>query len=263
VAVYPIDVHGLTNIQSQGIDASTSNIDSMYPEIGLERSSNIQAQTTGSMEFLASATGGRAYYNTNNIALGIRSAIEDSSSYYMLGYYVDQHVKSGWQTIAVKVREKGANVRARDGVFIKRDSSDDTTEGDAELRAAVQSPVDYTGLRIDVKWTDIAEPQSKTQGKKKIGFELLLPAGSATLDGDHFNLELLAVARDLQGASKAELSQTITGHLTAENQAKLRNNGFTYRNSAVLAPGRYLVRFVVRDQISGQIGSVLAPLTVP
>ena len=74
----------------------------------LERSSNIQAQTTGSMEFLASATGGRAYYNTNNIALGIHSAIEDSSSYYMLGYYVDQQrVKSGWQTIAVKVRQKG------------------------------------------------------------------------------------------------------------------------------------------------------------
>jgi hypothetical protein len=172
-------------------------------------------------------------------------------------------VKSGWQTIAVKVRQKGASVRARDGVFIKRDTSDDTTEGDTELRAAVQSPVDYTGLPIDVKWTDITEPQSKTQEKKKIGFELLLPPGSATLDGDYFNLELLAVARDLQGASKAELSQTISGHLTAENQAKLRNNGFTYRNSAVLAPGSYLVRFVVRDQISGQIGSVLAPLTVP
>lgn len=35
-----------------------------------------------------------------------------------------------------------------------------------------------------------------------------------------------------------------------------------FRNALELAPGKYTVRFVVCDNVTGKVGSVIAPLTV-
>ena len=44
--------------------------------------------------------------------------------------------------------------------------------------------------------------------------------------------------------------------------ASIRNTGVGFNYDLELAPGQYAVRFVVRDNVSGKIGSVTAPLTV-
>src|SRR5580704_247500 len=41
---------------------------------------------------------------------------------------------------------------------------------------------------------------------------------------------------------------------------KIKAEGIFYRNALELLPGMYQVRFVVRDNLSGRIGSVSAPL---
>src|SRR5262249_4595825 len=38
--------------------------------------------------------------------------------------------------------------------------------------------------------------------------------------------------------------------------------GVTYHNTMVLSPGQYTVKMVVRDNLSGKVGSLSAPLTV-
>ena len=43
---------------------------------------------------------------------------------------------------------------------------------------------------------------------------------------------------------------------------KIKAEGMIYKNALQLLPGTYQVRFVVRDNLSGRIGSVTAPLTV-
>jgi hypothetical protein len=51
-------------------------------------------------------------------------------------------------------------------------------------------------------------------------------------------------------------------HLTAEQLATIRQKGIGYRGALELAPGEYNVRIIVRDSLSGRIGSVAAPLKV-
>jgi hypothetical protein len=49
-------------------------------------------------------TGGRAYYNSNDLVKSFRDAVSDSSEYSMLGYYLDRSkTKAGWRKLAVKV----------------------------------------------------------------------------------------------------------------------------------------------------------------
>jgi hypothetical protein len=48
----------------------------------------------------------------------------------------------------------------------------------------------------------------------------------------------------------------------AASMDKIRADGILYQNALELPAGDYQVRFVVRDNLSGRIGSVSAPLTV-
>jgi hypothetical protein len=42
----------------------------------------------------------------------------------------------------------------------------------------------------------------------------------------------------------------------------VKANGVDFRNSRDLAPGKYTVRLVIRDNVTRKVGSVTAPLTV-
>jgi hypothetical protein len=47
-----------------------------------------------------------------------------------------------------------------------------------------------------------------------------------------------------------------------EKMSAIREKGMAFKEALDLAPGKYTVRFVVRDNLSGRIGSVGAPLEV-
>lgn len=54
----------------------------------------------------------------------------------------------------------------------------------------------------------------------------------------------------------------MTGSLTGAQMAVLREQGISFQNTLELRPGQYTVRVVVRDNATGKVGSVTAPLTV-
>ena len=58
------------------------------------------------------------------------------------------------------------------------------------------------------------------------------------------------------------MGQKVDAHLSPEKLSSIRKNGVAYSGFLDLAPGEYTVRFVVRDDLSGRIGSVAAPLKV-
>jgi hypothetical protein len=54
----------------------------------------------------------------------------------------------------------------------------------------------------------------------------------------------------------------IDGQLKPDVAKHLVAGGIKFDSMMMLAPGYYNVRFVVRDNISGHLGSVTAPVTV-
>ena len=58
------------------------------------------------------------------------------------------------------------------------------------------------------------------------------------------------------------VGKQVEAHLSAENLAAVRQKGIFYNGALDLAPGEYTVRFVVRDDLSGRMGSVAATLKV-
>jgi hypothetical protein len=158
------------------------------------------------------------------------------------------------------------HVRARSGFFVQKTDSNPASEEQLrkqEISLAMASPLDFTGVAVTAALGN--ETPATTDGKKKVPFKLELPANSITVDAadnNHVVLDFFAIARDPAGKTVAQVGQTVVAHLKPETLVKVQQSGTTYSNVLELAPGEYSVRFVVRDVLSGRIGTVSAPLRV-
>jgi VWFA-related protein len=256
IAVYPVDVRGLENPTL--MDAS---IGKTPPRAYVTRQMLKHQDSLDTFRSFADMTGGKAFYNTNDLAKGFRDAAQDAASYYMLGYYLDQNERPGWHRLKVDVHHSGATSRARNGFFVEDNADPQLRKND--LEEAEASPLDFTGLPLTVRWD--SRIRVGNSPKTKLDFEVLLPANALEIDdsdANHLSFDVVAVAKLPDGTGAGETGQTVASHLKPETAEKIRKNGMNYRGFLELPKGSYTVRFVVRDNLSHRVGSVAAPIEV-
>jgi VWFA-related protein len=259
VSVYPVDVRGLFG-NSPAADGATRG--SMTGQALGTKASNrswLQSSMIGTLQDFAAMTGGRAFYNGNDLATGFKRAVQDSTSYYLLGYYLDTHnTKPGWRKLHVKLQGKDVEVRARSGFLVTNATMNPRLTQQADIGFALLSPFDSTGIPLSVNWRGTLPDGDR----KKVAFVMHLPVNGVTLEANNsYNVDFVAEAVK-DGSPPNHVGSTAKGALTAEALAKIKTDGIVYGNSFDLPPGDYQVKFVVRDNLSGRIGSVTAPLTV-
>jgi hypothetical protein len=224
-----------------------------------------RANTMNAMEQLASSTGGKAYYNTNDLADCFKRAVDDSSSYYLVGYYLDtKNTKPGWRKLKVSLRDKGrekeVEMRARSGFFVTNATVNPDVQRKKDLDFAVLSPFDSTGLPMTVRWLGTSPDGTN----KKVQFGLQLPSNALTLGPKNllaFDYSAMAYTTK-DGKQANSMEKTIQGNIADDRVTQLQAQGLGFKNELSLAPGAYTVRFVVRDDVTGKVGSVTAPITV-
>jgi len=259
ISLYPVDVKGL-----QVVTVPNASVRNPGANFG-RRMMWKQLDTQATLQTFASMTGGRAYYNSNDLAKGFREAVNDSSQYYMLGYYLDHSkTKSGWRKLAVRVKRDHTEVRARNGFFVTNATTDPDKNRNNDISSALQSPLEYTSLPLVAHWGKI-EP-GKQSDKKRVNFEIHLSADSGVIneaDSNHAVLDFAALAVTPDGKRVGQpVGQKVDAHLTADKLSVVKKQGIVYRDFLELAPGEYTVRLVVRDDLTGRTGSVAAPLKV-
>ncbi|MCC7418017.1 MAG: VWA domain-containing protein [Acidobacteria bacterium] len=107
VAIYPVDPRGLAGSEfdiDQRVAAST---DAQY-----------LSSTIDTLRVLADNTDGRAIVNSNDLSVGLKQIVRDSSAYYLLGYSSTLAPSDGkFHEIKVRVKRQGVQVRARNGYW--------------------------------------------------------------------------------------------------------------------------------------------------
>jgi VWFA-related protein len=265
IAFYPIDARGLVTT-GQSVAGSPRPIVTSRRMPRMETALNDQRNDTFSTMFtFANMTGGRAFTNTNDLNQAIASADNDSGSYYQLGYYTRHDgAKPGWRKLAVKVKRSGVQVRARTGYFVVKETPESAEQVRIrDIAGALNSPFESASYHISVRWT--GQLPSDDSGKKTVKFSVMLDKDSVTLDdtdANHLDVDILAVAHDAGMNVVGRVAQKLQGHLAVDYAKKILATGLQYPNQFVLAPGHYVVRFVVRDNITGRTGSLDAPITV-
>jgi VWFA-related protein len=259
IALYPVDVKGL-----EVVTMPSASLSKPGKNFGRNASWR-QLDTQATLQTFATVTGGRAYYNSNDLAKGFRDAVNDSAQYYILGYYLDRSKpKSGWRKLGVKVKREHSDVRARGGFFVPDANINPENGRKTDVSSALQSPLDFTSLTLVARWTKV-EP-GKDPAKKRVNYEMRLAPEAGVIneaDNNHLVLDFAALARTPEGKPAIPpVGQKVEAHVPAEKLSTIRQQGVVYRDALELAPGEYTVRFVVRDDLSGRTGSVAAPLKV-
>lgn len=263
MSIYAVDLRSLV---PNNFDASspsstmTHGYDVGVP--GFDRASEAKWQvndSTTTLQLFATNTGGKAFFNSNDLIRGFHEAVDDDSHYYIVGYYVDsKKSKPGWHKLSVAVGDKNARTRSRNGFFLGSDS-----DPHEDMHLALTSPLDFPGIPLRVSWSG-AQVEAAA-GKKKVQFDLVMPQNFAVIDDadqNHVAVEIAAVVRNRNGDVVAELSQKVDRRLSTEALQQIRDHGMTYRASFQLPPGEYIARFAVVDALGNRAGSVSAPVKV-
>jgi VWFA-related protein len=251
IAVYPIDLAQQDN--------------PTYVDVGInDPTYRLSRPMTKQFIFdsFAAYTGGTVCSFRNDLDSCFKKAVDDSSQYYLLSYYARPVEKSTWRKLHVKVNGDGLHVRARTGFFSLGAEAGEDEKRKMDVALAVVSPVEYTGVPMTVRWTDAGKPGSA--GKKKYGFEVKVAPHALTIDDvddNHLKLDVIALAQNSAWETISDATQTVEAHLKPEHAQQVQNSGFRYTGTLELPPGTWTVRFMVRDALSGRMGTVRAAIT--
>ncbi len=262
VSVYPVDVRGLVSRGGGGNRETYIDVQNMgtFGRPATGDPNWLLNSSLDSMRMFAEMTGGRAYLNNNDLATGYRRAVDDSSSYYLLSYYPDHHKTApGWRKLQVKVAREDVEVHARTGYLVTNATTDPRKTHDADLRFALSSPFDSTAIPLTVQWLGKTPDGDRT----KVGFVMRLTTNGVIDEADQnrFDIDFLAQATKAS-STPVQAGQSVKGTMQPDVLAKVKKEGIYYTSVLDLPSGDYQVRFVVRDNLRGKVGTVSAPLTV-
>ena len=234
-SLYSVDLRGLVNPGAFSADIPR------FSEHWVQNQNNWNTNTITTLQLFAAATGGEAFYNTNDIALSLDRATRDSGSYYLLGYYRSaKDAAPGWRELKVSVRKKGVRVRARSGFFVSHGPAPSLDD----LQMALTAPLEFTGIPLAFKWTGTS--RTANADEKQNSFELAILPASNLVSGPNENqvsLQFVAIATDADGKLKAQFSQPIESTLSTADMKLIREKGFVYKGQFRLPTGEYTVRF--------------------
>jgi VWFA-related protein len=254
IAVYPVDARGLMTNPKFSAEArkAPSVRPSLAPPIG------VKDQQT--MQEVASRTGGLAFYNTNDLAKAIHSAVEDSQVTYTIGFYpTDDSFDGKFHKVDVEAPSKsGVKLRYRKGYFDVAEKPEDDKSRQVELRDAVWSPIDATSLGIVAN----VKPGATDPSTIDISLKIDHSAIGLTQDQGRWQgrLDILFVQRNDQGQEFGGLDDKVNLNLTQATYSSLLKDDLAYHRVVARAAQARLLRIVVRDAASGAMGSVTVPL---
>ena len=249
MAVYPLEVTTLTN--------PAYNPASVSGRRALRYRRPLRVGNTDNLELFANMTGGRYCPYASDIKQCFHEATDDSGDYYMLAYPIDSnHIKPGWHKIKVKLLKGDYQVRARSGYFVAEPRKEKNPEqrADADVAMGLTAPMDYTELPFSVHWVSKANAGLKDS----LRFRYNIAAANINEgENNHISLGFAALATNSKGQPLGQFSKIMEGDLSPEMAAGVRNKGLSFDGSIDLPPGSdESVRFLVRDNLSGKMGSV-------
>ena len=281
IAVYPVDARGLVGEPGATFTGRDRGGNLMTgPELAGELAdrANLLTDSHGAMQEIAEQTGGRAYYNRNDIDRAVALAIADGSSYYALAYYPENKNWNGkYRKISVKVARPDVHLRHRKGYVASDLVRSDEPKGQAkrEVETALFDPILQTmiglegGLVVQAE-KSVAVPLpaqtraslSSVQPKTRVGFKVDPQTISfeQTSDGLHaFSVELVATAFDENSKTCGQTSQTVTGKLKPESYRKLMQQGLVLITELETERPFTRIRLLVRDNRTGLMGTLDVP----
>ena len=218
------------------------------------------------MAEIAQDTGGRAFYDHNNLAAAVEAGVADGNSYYTLGYYPKNKNWDGqFRKINIKAERKDIRLRYRSGYYAI-DSLQLTGPVDArpeksrvqELVQAIKEPLPATGVTF---WAHLIPPRA---GDSSTYVEFLVDSKTIsfaeTALSHDCNVDFATFTVDSNGKLSDTVVKNVAMSLTASQYAAVRKKGLPFRLQISSRPEHGNLRLAVRDNRTGLLGTLIIPV---
>ena len=265
LAIYSVDVRGLQAIVPGG-EAKSASLrgTGVYSGQSMVKAydSNFASQET--LVTLSADTGGRAFLDTNDFQPAFAKIQEDTSFYYLLGYHSSNPARDGrFRRITVQVKSRpGVKLDFRRGYYAPADFQHSTKE-DRERQLQEQ-------LQSDLPSTDF--PVYLSTGYFRLGDNRYFVPASVVVPGseipftrasdqDRATLDLIAIVRDEAKRPFGSIRDTV--RLAVNTSQEVQRKNVQYDGGFLLPPGKYTMKFVIRENQTGRTGSFETNIAVP
>ena len=269
MVIYPIDARGLmADPPGGGASTAASRGSGVYSGAAYNSQRSAVNASQDTLNSLAVDTGGKMFVDSNNIALGIENVQKAMGSYYLLGYYSTNDKEDGkYRKIDVKVnggKLGGGKLEFRKGYYADKnwqkmngeDKEYQITQalsaGDPVTDIPLVLQVDYFRISPTAYYVPVSirVPGSVVATAQKGGAaESVLDFGGQVQDDTH--------------AAVGTVRDNIKIKLDGANAERATKGTYQYDAGFTLQPGAYHLKFVVRENVSGKMGTFETKFVVP
>ncbi|MGE5358360.1 MAG: VWA domain-containing protein [Bacteroidales bacterium] len=264
VSIYAADMRGLQAMPAGG-DASQASTRGQSAFTGRSTSNRFDqmAASQDALSTLAEDTGGRAFFQMNDFGGVFDRVVADTSAYYALGFTSTNPAKDGrFRRVRVQVKRADVKLEYRAGYYAPADFAHAGKE-DREQQLIEQ-------MMSDLPVTDVPVYASSAYFRMKGGryfvpIWLVVPASRVRFarsgDKDKATIDVFGVMRDEMQRPVGRIRDTINLAVNASEGVQQKN--VQYETSFELPPGSYRLKFIVRENQTGQLGAFEAIVNVP
>lgn len=264
MAIYSVDSRGLQALPPVG-DASKGSLRGAAAYSGGAMQSQLDSNF-GSQEVLAtlsSDTGGKAFFDSNDFTPAFQQIQNDTEAYYIVGFRSTNPTQDGsYRRLTIKVDRNDIKLDYRPGYYAAADFQHQKS-ADRELALTEQ-------MRSDLPATDVAVYLQALYFRMDdsrffIPVSLIVPGSQIPFlkngDSDKASIDILGQVKNAQGIIVGNVRDTVKLALNSSQQVTRKN--IQYSTGFTLAPGRYHLKFVIRENQTGRMGSFETDLQVP
>jgi VWFA-related protein len=264
LAIYSVDTRGLQAISPLG-DASTGSLrgTGAYNGGALTNNMNANFATQEVMATLSSDTGGKAFFDSNDFAPAFAQVQRDTSAYYAIGFHSTNPARDGkYRKLTIKINRPGIKLEYRPGYYAPSDfqhSGKEDRERDLDDQLSSDLPATDMAVYLDAMYFRLDE------NRFYVPVSLIVPGSQVPFvkggDKDKATLDIIGVVIDEVKRPIGRARETVKLNLDQSLGARQKN--IQYNTSFNLPPGKYHLKFVVRENQTGRMGSFEADINLP
>ncbi len=264
VSIYSLDIRGLQAFPPGGEAQSASlHGQSAYSGASILNDLNGNAASQDTLATLSSDTGGKAFFDSNDFGPVFSQVQKDSSVYYVLGFTSNNPLKDGrFRRLKVQVNRADLKLDFRSGYYAGRDFEHlnrADREQQLEDELAAQLP------RVDVPLYAGAAFFRQDDSHYYLAVSLVVPGSQIPFvtekEKDSATIDIVGEVREGGKFPVGHLRDTVK--LAVESTQQVRRKNVQYNTGFVLAPGSYHLKFVIRENQTGRIGSFETDVQIP
>ncbi len=264
LSIYSVDARGLQAISPVG-DATTGSLrgNAAYTGGALQNNLDANFDSQEVLATLSSDTGGKAFFDNNDFAPAFQQVQNDTASYYVLGFHSTNTARDGaFRKLEIRVNRPNTKLSYRPGYYAPADYRHATSDQrERDLQAALDTDLPATDMSVYLQPFFFRD----ATGRYTMPVSLLVPGSQIpfTKGGsrDKATLDVIGNIKDDKGHVLQQVRDTVKLAIDQTQQVSRKN--IQYSTGFTLPAGAYHLKFVVRENETGKLGSFETTVRVP